>query len=68
MTICEKCKEKACVKTGKPCKEVEAMLPKPRSGTNGRREIITDPQFMEQVVYKTRQKRAHTYDNNWEEK
>jgi len=25
-TICQECKDKVCLKTGKPCKEVEQML------------------------------------------
>ena len=26
MTICSECKDKSCLKTGKPCEDVEALL------------------------------------------
>ena len=29
---CQTCKEQTCLKTGKPCDEIEKMLPKPSTG------------------------------------
>jgi len=40
-TICEVCPHKSCLKTGKPCDAVEALLPSPNEG---RTVDVVDPE------------------------
>ena len=41
LTTCKECQTQECIKTGKVCNKVEALLPKPRSGGH-RKEFSTD--------------------------
>jgi hypothetical protein len=34
LTICQKCKDRVCINTGKICSKIEALLPKLRTGGN----------------------------------
>ena len=52
LKLCSKCKTTHCIPTGKPCKEVEDLLPKPRSGGH-RKEFSCDPQTIEALATKT---------------
>jgi hypothetical protein len=43
---CQKCKDQTCLKTGKPCDEIEKLLPKPTTG-HGRKEHSFDPYVLD---------------------
>lgn len=51
LTACQKCQDRPCIKTGKICNEVEALLPKPRSGGH-RKEFSCDPHKIEGLAVK----------------
>ena len=48
LTTCHKCKDQPCIKTGKICDEVEAMLPKITTGRH-KKEIIVSSDYAESL-------------------
>jgi hypothetical protein len=49
---CEDCNNKVCLKTGKPCEEIEKLLPKLNTGRNSRREKTHSPEHIEDIAIK----------------
>ena len=52
LTACQKCKDRPCIKTGKICDEVEALLPKPQGGISGRKIKFYEPNVLEDIANK----------------
>lgn len=50
LTACQKCKDRPCIKTGKICDEVEALLPKISQGRLKRGEHSFDPKILERIM------------------
>lgn len=71
MTICEKCKDKPCTKTGKPCREVEKLLNAKEVGGYSerhlqRKQVVYDPHKIEvlasEVAFKRKYGRKYNLD------
>ena len=70
--LCNTCKQKRCLKSGKPCRKVEKLLPKLNSGKISSGEISVNPQDMDKVAYGSDglNRGTHTkpvrYGDDWE--
>ena len=74
---CIVCQNKTCLKTKKPCKEIEKLLCRPQGGISGRRLKFYDPKILEKIAdeieargYTTKggkKKKAHIYGDNWQD-
>ena len=52
LKTCVNCKDQPCIKTGKICDKVEALLPKPFGGINGKKIKFYDPIILEDMATK----------------
>ena len=52
LIACSQCVAQECIKTGKICDKVEALLPKPFGGINGKKIKFYDPIILEDMATK----------------